>query len=165
MQILSDVMKAFPKKSFYDEVQLALEKLNLSRRYHYEYFMYTSLLEIPADSHGYASMHVYSDSNFNIIGGYHTTYKSHDFNQLFFAPNLMIRLTDQATGRALFSDFIPIDNILGNKNFETVWHVPKILLASSVLESAIKNEENFGVSTQLTFCGLKQFTRDGSKKE
>lgn len=143
-----------------DQFPIAVAQATIPAKYRSrlkDFFSYTAdFLPLTANLTQTQPISIQSDSDFVIVAGAAVVTDTANTTFLTFVPEL-VQLTDQGSGRNLFSSATHFHNVFGTAENPAYWTQPKVLDRGSTFAVQLQNLEAVNRNVRVAFLGFKVF--------
>ncbi len=122
-----------------------------------DFFVYTAeFLPLSASATQTFEIAIQADSDFVIVAGVRVVTTTDNLTVQTFVPEL-VRILDTGSGRELTDRAVHIENWFGTAQLPAYWPYPKVIRASSTLQTTLQNLEANDRNARLSYLGFKVF--------
>lgn len=125
-----------------------------------DYFAYcVDFTPLAANATSTQPISIQADSDFVVVAGAAVVTDTTNATRLTFVPQL-VQLTDQGSGRQLFSIATHFQNVFGTAEQPAYWPQPKVLIRGSTFAAQLQNLTAVAANVRIAFLGFKVFDMD-----
>lgn len=122
-----------------------------------DFFVYSAeFLPLAANQTQTFEIAIQADSDFVIVAGVRVVTQIDNVTQTTFVPEL-VRILDTGSGRELTDRAVHMENWFGTAQLPAYWPYPKVIRASSTLQTTVQNLDGNARNVRMSYLGFKVF--------